>query len=65
MAKPGSVLDQQTEIACRVWFVPQWDVLVQLAATAPAHYGPMVAESRAKMRRALIAARKAGLASSP
>ena len=63
MAKPGSVLDRQAEAACRVWFGPQWDVFVQLAESgAAAHYGPMVAESRARMRRALIAARRAGLA---
>ena len=50
MAKPGSSLDRRTKAGCRVWFGSQQAVLVQLAATAPAHSGPMVVGGVVKRR---------------
>ena len=54
-----AILDEQVEAALTVWFEPQWPTLVQLGTVAAPAYAALVTESREKMRRALIAARKA------
>jgi hypothetical protein len=55
-----TILDDQVEAALEVWFEPNWLALVQLGARAAPAYGALVEDARKRMRRALIAARKAG-----
>ena len=54
-----SILDRQVEAALAVWFGPQWATFVQLSDLATPAYAQLVTEARQRMRRALIAARKA------
>jgi hypothetical protein len=53
-----AILDEQVEAALAVWFEGQWPVLVQLGTVAAPAYESLVLESRERMRRALVAARK-------
>ena len=57
--KPSSILDQQVEAAVAEWFGPTWTTVVQLGELATPAYAQLVTEARQRMRRALIAARKA------
>jgi hypothetical protein len=57
--KPSSIRDRQVEAALAVWFGPTWATFVQLSDLATPAYAQLVTEARQRMRRALIAARKA------
>ena len=55
-----AILDDQVEAALKVWFEPNWLALVQLGARAAPAYGALVVDARKRMKRALVAARRAG-----
>ena len=55
-----TILDDQVEAALEVWFEPNWSALVQLSTQAAPACGVLVEDARKRMRRALVAARKAG-----
>jgi hypothetical protein len=57
--KPSSILDRQVEAALAEWFGPTWVTFVQLSDLATPAYAQLVTDARQRMRRALIAARKA------
>jgi hypothetical protein len=54
-----TILDVQVEAALEVWFEPNWCALVQLGTCAAPAYGALVEDARKRMKRALIAARRA------
>ena len=54
-----TTLDRQVEAALEVWFEPNWPSLVELSTQAAPAYAALVADARARMRRALNAARRA------
>jgi hypothetical protein len=58
-----TILDDQVEAALEVWFEPNWSALVQLGAWAAPASGTLVEDARKRMRRALVAARRARPAS--
>jgi hypothetical protein len=54
-----TILDRQVEAALVVWFEPNWPALVELSTQAALAYAHLVTDARERMRRALVAARKA------
>ena len=54
-----TILDVQVEAALEVWFEPNWFALAQLGGLAAPAYGALVEDARKRMKRALIAARRA------